>query len=93
MCTGRSWAGAVGADPGANPARAQNPGSPEPGGAAAGWGAPSALWGSQVKDVEAKKWSSGSQAPGARCARVGCACVYLRVEGTGAPRLLRYCET
>lgn len=63
----------------------------EPGGAAAGWGAPSVPWGSQVKDVEAKKWSSGSQAPGALCARVGCACVYLRVEGTGAPRSLRYC--
>lgn len=75
---------------GGNQTRAQSPGRPEPEGAAAGRRAPPAPWGSQVRDGEAKKWSPGSQAPGARCMRAGWACVCLRVEGTGRPLSLRY---
>jgi len=92
VCTDRSWAGAAGADPGANQARAQSPWRPEPGGAATGRRAPPAPWGSQVRDVEAKKWSPGSQAPGAlRESRV-CVCAFAR-GGDPATALTALLET
>lgn len=62
-CSGGSWPTRLGA---------RSPG--RPGGAAAGSTAPLVSWGSQVPPVEAKKWNTGSQAPGVRGASV-CACV------------------
>lgn len=62
---------------------ARSPG--RPGGAAAGSTAPLVSWGSQVPPVEAKKWNTGSQAPGLRGASV------IARGGAWRPLSLRYC--
>lgn len=68
---------------------ARSPG--RPGGAAAGSTAPLVSWESQVPPVQAKKWNTGSQAPGVRGASVcACVCVIAR-RGAGRPLSMRYC--
>ena len=79
-CSGRSWSTRLGA---------RSPG--RPGGAAAGSTAPLVSWGSRVPPVQAKKWNTGSQAPGVRGASV-CACVCVIARGGAVrPLSLRYC--